>query len=282
MRHIVLSHFQVESLLAARQAGRASARTSLDLELTTADVTLEDNGVRFPDGQSLTWQDLETIRASERGCFVIEKSIPRKIQFFSEQTNQLYSLMPTERVPTMLISGIPMHRIKNTDPHADTLEKIKTIAPITGYVLDTATGLGYTAIQAAQTAEHVTTIELDPAALEVARLNPWSRSLFDNPKITQTIGDSFEKVQEFKDNTIARVIHDPPMFTLAGDLYSGEFYRQLFRVLQPGGRLFHYIGDLESKSGRVVSKGAARRLQEAGFARVRPCPAAFGLVACKP
>ena len=73
---------------------------------------------------------------------MIEKSIPRKIQFFSEQTNQLYSLMPTERAPTMLISGIPMHRIKNTDPHADTLEKIKTIAPITGHVLDTATGLG--------------------------------------------------------------------------------------------------------------------------------------------
>ena len=77
-------------------------------------------------------KDLETIRASERGCFVIEKNTPRKIQFFSEQTNQLYSLMPTERAPTMLISGIPMHRVKNTDPHADTLEKIKTIAPITG------------------------------------------------------------------------------------------------------------------------------------------------------
>jgi predicted methyltransferase len=282
MRQIVLSHFQVEALLAARRAGRRSASVSLDLELTTADVTLEDNGVRFPDGQPLAWQDLETIRASERGCFLIEKSMPRKIQFFSEQTNQLYSLMPTERAPTMLISGIPMHRVKNTDPHADTLEKIKTIAPLAGCVLDTATGLGYTAIEAAKSAERVVTIELDPAALQVARLNPWSQSLFDNPKIIQTIGDSFEKVQEFKDNTFARIIHDPPMFTLAGDLYSGEFYRQLFRVLKPGGRLFHYIGDLESKSGRVVSKGAARRLQEAGFARVRPCPAAFGLVACKP
>jgi predicted methyltransferase len=282
MKQIVLSHFQVESLLAARRAGRRSASVSLDLELTTADVTLEDNGVRFPDGQPLAWQDLETIRASERGCFLIENGTPRKIQFFSEQTNQLYSLMPTERAPTMLISGIPMHRVKNTDPHADTLEKIKTIAPLAGCVLDTATGLGYTAIEAAKSAERVVTIELDPAALQVARLNPWSQSLFDNPKITQTIGDSFEKVREFKDNTIARVIHDPPMFTLAGDLYSGEFYRQLFRVLKPGGRLFHYIGDLESKSGRVVSKGAARRLQEAGFARVRPCPAAFGLVACKP
>jgi uncharacterized protein len=281
MRHIVLSHFQVKSLLAARWTGRPSASVSLDLELTATDVTLEDDGVRFPEGQSLTWQDLETIRASERGCFVIEENTPRKIQFFSEQTHQLYSLMPTERAPTMLISGIPMHRVKGTDPHADTLEKIKTIAPITGYVLDTATGLGYTAIQAAQTAEHVTTIELDPAALEVARLNPWSQSLFENLKITQAIGDSFEEIEKFEANLFARIIHDPPMFNLAGDLYSGEFYRHLFRVLQPRGRLFHYIGDLESKSGRIVTKGVVRRLQEAGFKRVSPRPAAFGVIAFK-
>jgi len=281
MKQIILSHFQVEPLLVARRAGRPSARVSLDLELTTTDVTLGDNGLCLPDGQSLTWQDLEAIRASERGCFVIEKNTPRKIQFFSEQTNQLYSLMPTQRAPTMLISGIPMHRIKGTDPHADTLEKIKTIAPITGHVLDTATGLGYTAIQAAQTAEHVTTIELDPAALEVARLNPWSQSLFENPKITQVIGDSFEEIEEFEANLFACIIHDPPMFNLAGDLYSGEFYRHLFRVLQPHGRLFHYIGDLESKSGRVVTKGVVRRLQEAGFKRVPQRPAAFGVIAFK-
>jgi predicted methyltransferase len=281
MKYIVLSHFQTVPLLAARQAGERSARVSLDLGLTTDDVSLEESGVRFPDGQSLTWQDLEAIDASERGCFVIEGNTPHKIQFFSERTNQLYSLMPTRRAPTMLISGLPMHRIKGTDPHADTLEKIKAIAPVSGRVLDTATGLGYTAIQAARTAQHVTTIELDPAALEVARLNPWSQSLFENPKITPVIGDSFEEIVKFEAHTFTRIIHDPPMFSLAGDLYSGQFYRQLFRVLQPGGRLFHYIGDLESKSGRVVSKGARRRLQEAGFKRVTLCLAAFGLVAYK-
>jgi hypothetical protein len=280
-KHIVLSHWQAEQLLASYKTGHHSVKVSLDLNLATAEVTLEADGVRLPDSQLLTWNNLEAIRDSERGCFVIERDAPRKIQFFSEATNQLYSLMPTDRAPTMLVSGISMHRFKGTDPHADTLEKIKAVAPITGRVLDTATGLGYTAIQAAQTAEHVTTIELDPAALEVARLNPWSQALFDNPKITQVIGDSFEEVQTFEDDTFARIVHDPPMFSLAGDLYSSEFYRQLFRVLRPGGRLFHYIGDLESKSGRVVSKGAMRRLQEVGFKRVALCLAAFGLVAYK-
>ena len=99
----------------------------------------------------------------------------------------------------MLVSGIPMHRIKDTDPHADTLEKMRAVRPVVGQVLDTATGLGYTAIEAAKTAAHVTTIELDPAALEVCRRNPWSQALFDNPKITQVVGDSFEVVLELRE-----------------------------------------------------------------------------------
>ena len=181
----------------------------------------------------------------------------------------------------MLVSGIPMHRIKGTDPHQDTLSKIKTIAPIKGQVLDTATGLGYTAIQAAKSADRVVTIELDPAALEIAGLNPWSQGLFENPKITQIVGDSCEEIENLGDGAFARIIHDPPAFSLAGDLYSAEFYRELFRTLGRGGRLFHYIGDLESKSGRVVARGAMRRLGEAGFSRVVRRPEAFGLVAYK-
>src|SRR5438128_7660937 len=102
--------------------------------------------------------------------------------------------MPTERAPTMLLSGIPMHRIKGIDPHEDTLRKIRAVAPVSGRVLDTATGLGYTAIEAARTAAEVVTIEIDPTVLEVARRNPLSRSLFSSPRIRQLIGDSVEAV----------------------------------------------------------------------------------------
>jgi len=76
--------------------------------------------------------------------------------------------MPTDGAPTMLLSGIPMHRFKDTDPHADTLCKIEALFPVTGQALDTATGLGYTAIQLAHRAR-VITIEFDPPVLEIAR-----------------------------------------------------------------------------------------------------------------
>ena len=168
----------------------------------------------------------------------------------------------------MLISGIPMHRIKDTNPHQDTLNKIKAIAPVKGDVLDTTTGLGYTAIEAAKTARLVITIEIDPIAQEIARLNPWSRALFNNPKITQVIGDAFDKIEQFDAESFSTILHDPPMFSLAGDLYSLAFYQQAFRVLKPNGRIFHYIGDPQSKSGARVTAGVIRRLQEAGFKRV--------------
>jgi len=278
---IVLSHFQTEQILQGRTKGVECVNVSLDLGLTSADVNLEPGQVCFPDGQVLTWEQVESIQASENGCFVVEKERLSKVQYFSEATNRLYSLMPTSKAPTMLVSGIPMHRIKGTEPMRDTQEKIKAIKPVVGTVLDTATGLGYTAIQAAETADHVVTIELDPAALDVARRNPWSRGLFGNPKITQIIGDSFDQVADFEEERFERIIHDPPAFSLAGDLYSGAFYQQLYRVLHPGGRMFHYIGDPKSKSGRNITAGVVVRLQTAGFKTVKRAPRAFGVVGYK-
>jgi predicted methyltransferase len=278
---IVLSHFQALPLLEAREAGDRSVEAALDLGRTAAEVVIEGEAVRFPDGQTLSWSVIEQIKASENSCFSVEDNKARKIQVFSELTNRLYSLMPTEAAPTMLISGVPMHRVKGTDPSRDTLEKIKTVRPVLGTVLDTATGLGYTAIEAAKTADHVLTIELDPAALEIARLNPWSQELFGNPRIAQCFGDSYDVVEGLADASFTRVVHDPPAFGLAGHLYSGDFYTELHRVLQSGGRLFHYIGNPESKSGRRVTRGVMRRLQEAGFRRVARRARAFGVVAYK-
>jgi predicted methyltransferase len=257
------------------------AVTSLDLGLTAANVTLEARRVVLPDGQWLSWESVEEISASELGCFSVMDSVVEKIQFFSEFLSRVYSLMPTAGAPTLLVSGIPMHRIKGIDPHRDTLKKVRTIGPLKGRVLDTCTGLGYTAISAAETADEVLTIELDPTVLEVARLNPWSRLLFESPRIRQIIGDSFEEIQAFEDQSFSRVLHDPPMFSLAGELYSGAYYQQLYRVLKPRGRMFHYIGDLSSRSGRNVARGVVRRLQDAGFSRVVRRPEAFGVVVYK-
>lgn len=276
---VVLSSLHVQPLLAARQKGLASASLSLDLGLTTVQLPLYADHVPLPGGLLLDWSSIETIHETSNVCFVVAASGIEKIQRFSQETRRFCSLMPTAGAPTLLLAGFPMHRIKDIDPHEDTRRKIKAVAPVRGRVLDCTTGLGYTAIAASQTADEVITIELDPAVLEVARLNPWSRGLFENTNITQLVGDTFEAVQEFRDGYFSHIIHDPPTFSLAGELYSATFYRDLFRILRRGGRLFHYVGDLKSGFGQRVVKGVVRRLHEAGFGRVRPFPQAFGVVA---
>ncbi len=284
-----LSHYQAAALLDCRRNKLSIAETSLDLGLTRQTVLLAPDGILLPEGSRLPWNAIEAIAEDENGCYIIKThevlKTPgiceaQKVQLFSELTERAYSLYPTPGAPTMLVSGLPMHRIKDTDPHKDTLEKIRAAKPV-GNVLDTCTGLGYTAIEAAKTAATVTTIELDPAAIEICCLNPWSQPLFNSSNITQLIGDSFEEVANFPDGAFTRVIHDPPYFSLAGDLYSLDFYRELARVLTRNGRLFHYIGDPESKSGRSMTAGVIKRLEQAGFRHIERAPRAFGVVAYK-
>lgn len=235
--------------------------------------------MELPGRETLSWTQVKGISDNENACFAWQHGQLVKIQAFSEALNRVYTLYPTGGAPTMLISGIPMHRIKGVDPYRDTLNKIEAIAPINGTILDTTTGLGYTAIEAAKTASHVTTIELDPTVLDICRQNPWSQALFTRSNIERRIGDTFDLVQELPSGQYSCIIHDPPMFSLAGHLYSAEFYGQLRRILKGNGRLFHYIGDPNSKSGRNVTRGVVNRLKEAGFRRVSRRPRAFGVAA---
>lgn len=279
VQQLVLSTYQLESLLAECAEGQP-AFVSPDLGLTRVRVEVHPHGVRFLSGQMLLWETIREIVDRPSVCFLIEEGdpAPQPIQYYSEYTDLFYGLMPTRRAPTLNVSGIPMHRIKDTTPDQDTLEKIHAISPIRGPVLDTCTGLGYTAIEASRQAE-VVTIELEPIVLEIARQNPWSRPLFDNTQIGQIIGDALDEIENFEDGQFGCIVHDPPTLRLAGDLYSSQFYGQLARVLRVGGRLFHYIGDLASSSGASTARGAGQRLREVGFTDVRPAPQAFGLVA---
>jgi predicted methyltransferase len=278
---VVLSHYQAKPLLAARRALLDMATISPDLNRTMVAVRLSERGVILPGGELLAWHDVARIAASENSCFLVTDGEIQPVQVFSETTNWMRSLYPTAGAPTTLVAGFPMHRIKDTDPYEDTLKKIAALAPVTGNVLDTTTGLGYTAIEAARTAQRVTTLELDPAALEIARLNPWSQDLFENPRIEVMIADAIERIREFADEAFTCVLHDPPTFSLAGELYSEDFYRQLYRVLAPRGRLFHYVGDPTSKLGRRMTTSVVQRLQESGFRRVIRKAEAFGVVASK-
>ena len=275
---MIFSHYQTRPL--AEKNAPALVLISADLGLSSVQVARVSSGWRFTTGEELTSDQVRLITADENSCYRLIGNDLEKIEAFSTRTNRYYSLYPTQKAPSMLISGIPMHRIKETTPDLDTRYKIQALGRPYGLILDTCTGLGYTAIRAAETADRVITIEYDPAVLSICRRNPWSHTLFTNPKISILIGDSAELASCFQAETFNAIIHDPPTFNLAGQLYSQDIYADFHRILNANGRMFHYIGNPNSRSGASVSRGVANRLRQTGFT-VAPKARAFGVLAKK-
>ena len=82
-----------------------------------------------------------------------------------------------------------------------------------------------------------------------------------------TQGDIAEQIAALPEPSVDAILHDPPRFGIAGELYSQAFYDQLARVLKRKGKLFHYTGTPNKlTSGRDVPNEVAKRLRHAGFA----------------
>ena len=274
----LLTHREAAQLLAAMDGARQTASVSLDLGRTQSVVALTA-GMASTGAVAVSRQALTRIAGDENKCFEIVGGQPVPISVFSATTGWARSLFPTEDAPTTLVAGFPMHRIRGTTPLADTEAKVRALGRPRGRVLDTATGLGYTAIALAKTATLVVTVELDPAAIALARRNPWSAALFENDNIKMAIGDVAALAAGFPAGAFSAVLHDPPTSQLAGALYSGAFYAEVRRVLKPGGRLYHYVGDPRSSQGAKTAAGVSRRLRAAGFRNVRTSDQAFGVTA---
>lgn len=279
----ILSRWQALVWLVAFGDGLTEVETSLDLNKSRCVVGLADEGVTLPDGTRIAWEAVKEVAEHDTGCFTVQPDgTLERAYIFSPTTKRAVSLWgQPEGAPTILVAGFPMHRTKHVDPWEDTDNKIAACQPIRGRVLDTCMGLGYTALRAAETASHVTVIELDPGVEAMAAKNPWSEPLFTRSNITRLSGDAFGHMKEFRDGTFDLILHDPPTMQLAGELYSGAFYREAFRVLGRKGRFFHYIGDPNSKHGATVTRGVVKRLHEAGFVAVTSAAEAFAVVAWK-
>lgn len=183
---------------------------------------------------------------------------------------------------TLEIDGVRMHQTARRTPLEGAREMAGLLEIRRGEkVLDVCTGLGYAAIEEARQGALVTTIEVDEKVLQLARQNPLSKELFGNEKIGLIVGDAFEEILGFESEEFDAVLHDPPRFSLAGELYSQAFYLQLFRVLKKEGRLFHYTGKPGEKSGKNYRKGIKQRLAQAGFQKIEWQEEARGFTAKK-
>ncbi len=269
-------------------AARTETTVSLDLGKTTTPVKINKDIVVIDD-QKIPRDLFKNLK--EHFLYALEDNQVKRIAFFAEDTQTYYKLVPPtthhpqptthQDWPTFTLSSTPMHRSTHISPKEDTKRKIKLVSPIKGTVLDTCCGSGYTAIMAAKYAGEVHTFEKDDHVLRLAEYNPYSQELFTNKKIHLHEHDITEGIKNFKNNTFDRVIHDPPTFKRAPELYHPCFYEELYCVMKPNGILYHYAPLPDKTKGRQFYLLIVKKLKKAGFRNVEYNEGASGIHATK-
>ena len=251
---------------------------SLDLGLSRERISVENNKI-FIRGSEYSIDLLNEVIEKDFLYKIIDQRIHR-LDLYKD--NKYYKLKPAglDKAPTVEISGIQMHRTTEIDPWTDSLIKVKTLGNLRNRrVLDICTGLGYTAINMFRRGvKEIFTIEIDENILYLAEMNPWSRDL---EKISILLGDAYEVIDYFDNEYFDAILHDPPRINIAGELYSEEFYRKIYRVLKRGGRLFHYTGEPGKHSNIDILKGIKNRLRRAGFDEIKWIDEAKGFLVLK-
>jgi predicted methyltransferase len=246
------------ALRAAQRSGATTAGCSLDLGRSQTTVGLGTAG--------WTWRDREypyfdACRERTIYHWTAEGFAP-----VSRFTNSLIKLVPTEwGAPTFEIDGIKMLPTALVSPYADAERKVGLIEPRGKVILDTCGGLGYFAAWCVQgQAKQVQSYEKNASVIWLRGINPWSPQA--GPVLTLTQGDITQEIAKIAAASVDAILHDPPRFGIAGELYSQIFYDQLARVIKRKGKLFHYTGTPNKlSSGRDVPDEVTKRLQRAGF-----------------
>lgn len=251
------------ALLAARAAGAREWTGSLDLGLSIGSALLEADawqwrGQRYPYPPPLKDR---TIYHWDGGAFAP----------VSRYAGALIKLVPTEwGAPTFEIDGIKMLPSARESPFEDARRKVALVEPRGKLVLDTCGGLGYFAACCLQAGvARIHSFEKNADVLWLRTLNPWSpdpEAATSGSRLQLTHADVTRAITQLADASVDALLHDPPRFGIAGELYAQAFYEQLARVLRRGGRLFHYTGSPNKlTSGRDVPREVAKRLEQAGF-----------------
>ena len=247
-----------ESLLAAARAGEKSAECSLDLGRSMTTVELDAGGWAW-EGHHFPWLEAR----KQRTIYYWDGAAFQPAERF---TTSLVKLVPTVwGPPTFEIDGIKMLPTAHVSPYADAQRKVALVQPRGKVILDTCAGLGYFAAWCLQgEAKRVLSYEKNADVMWLREINPWSPK--SDRRLELIAGDSVEQVAQLPAGSVDAILHDPPRFGIAGELYSQTFYDQLARVIRRKGKLFHYTGTPNKlTSGRDVPNEVARRLRKAGF-----------------
>jgi predicted methyltransferase len=266
-------------VLAALDRGEDHLDLSVDLNLSRGTFALGGDALILDAENRLSREELRKIAGKEGRIFTLEDG---ELAVLEIRDDGYYKLVPTEQAPLLEISGVKMHISKGINPFESAGQMAAQVVKKGARVLDTCSGLGYAAVAALRLGTRgVVSVERSATVMALRQKNPWSQGLFV-AGIQLVHADVDAYIRELAAESFDAVIHDPPRFSLAGELYGERFYREIYRVLKRRGALFHYTGNPHVvKRGSSFVDQAARRLRAAGFTKVVKDAELMGVTAYK-
>lgn len=184
----------------------------------------------------------EFIYISEDGC--LDKLI------LYDDYDRPYVLKPTSNYPDVMLNSNLMYENDPKKIISDELKLIKRCKSkpnekgnsknIFGNILLTDFKLGYLCKELAKISNSVKTFQEVDQLIELSKINPYTKSLFELDNIEFVADDLVEGIKGFEENSLSLIIQNNRI----GDddrLFSLSFFNECYRVMKPGAKMiiFH-------------------------------------------
>ncbi|MDD4983522.1 MAG: rRNA adenine N-6-methyltransferase family protein [Candidatus ainarchaeum sp.] len=189
-----------------------------------------------------------------------------KLQISNE--NGIFSLRKdkNENKPILYINAVKMNVSKDLGIDAYN-ENVMDSLEVSTYddVLEICTGAGYKTLLLAEKAKNVVSIEKSKEVLELMTYNPYTKELLKKENVKIITDDATNYAKKSKEK-FTKILHDPPTFKFAPELYTKEFYADLYGLAEEGCILFHYTGNPGNKfRGKDLTSATIERAKQAGW-----------------
>ena len=193
-----------------------------------------------------------------------------KLQISNE--NGIFSLRKDkkENKPILYINAVKMNVSKDKGIDGYNQDVIKSLEiKSTDKVLEICTGAGYKTILLAEKAKSVVSIEKSEEVLELMKFNPYTKELLKNSTVKIVNKNAALYVKKSKEK-FTKILHDPPTFKFAPELYTVEFYKDLYGLAEDNALLFHYTGNPGNKfRGKDLASATIERAISAGWKLIK-------------
>ncbi|MGC8710072.1 MAG: methyltransferase [Candidatus Micrarchaeia archaeon] len=268
--NIILSNFHIKKILELAELGEGEISTDLGISKKKF----------FSNGKEVSFEGYKTTVLLEylekvarkrdvHDCFILNENGGLEwIYLFSEVNGVLKLYEPRiDTPPTLFINGSLMHSVATTAIE-EAMSKARATKPTSRTILDIGFGLGYTAMSLEKLgAMKIVSYEISEEALEIAKVNPWSKPALESDKVEIRNKDIFADSKNIESASFDAVLHDPPNFNKFEYLYSLAFYGELYRIMKHRSTLYHFIATKSEETAKLFSK-TKRKLIEAGFSPV--------------